>query len=62
MIVPELQSRIETANMQTRFVQPGKYGSVTRTEDRQPITSQNNQEIQEKWTPPGPDQIVADAI
>jgi len=44
MIVPE--SRTKSASIQTRLVRPGRsYALVIITENRQPITSQNNKEI-----------------
>jgi len=49
MVRSESQPQTEPANIQTRLIQPDRsYALVTRTENRQPITSQNNQETQEK--------------
>jgi hypothetical protein len=62
MVASESQPRNESASIQTRLFQLGRsYASITRTEGRQPITSQNNQKTQEKMTSPGPDQLVAAA-
>jgi len=59
----ESQSRTELANIQTRLVQPGRaYASITRTESRQPITSRNNQKIQEKIVSPNRRQLIVGAI
>jgi hypothetical protein len=42
------QPRTEYASMQTKLIQPGRsYAAVTRTEGRQPITSQNEKHNQE---------------
>jgi hypothetical protein len=63
MIAPDSQPRTDPASIQIKLIQPGKsYASIIRTEARQPITSQNNQETQEKMTLLGPGQLVADAI
>jgi len=43
------------------LVQPGR-SYASRNEDRQPLMSQNNPETQDKMTPPGPSQHVADDI
>jgi len=49
----ELNLQAESIN---RFVQPRRsYASVTRIENKQSITNQNNQETQEKITPPSPE-------
>jgi len=45
IVTSEPQPRIESANIQTRYVQPGKsYALVTRTEGKQSNTNQKNQE------------------
>jgi uncharacterized membrane protein len=44
MITLKSQPWTQSTSMQIKLVQSGKsYASVTRTEDRQPITTQNNQ-------------------
>jgi len=59
-------TRITTMNRtckQTRLVQAERsYASVTRTESRQPITSQNNQEPQKKMASPSPRLFMVGAI
>jgi len=54
----EPQPLIESANIQTRYIQPGRsYASVTRTESKQSNANQKNQETQKKITTSSPEQL-----
>jgi len=55
VLTPESQTRMESANIQIRYVQSRiLYASITRIESKQSNTNQKNQETQEKITIPSP--------